>query len=354
MVTTTSAAEKTIIVGGVDTHRDTHHAAVLDLTGRIIADQEFPVTGDGYQQLLDWIASHGIIDRVGIEITGGYGAGLTRHLHAAGVTVVEVNTSDKATRARRGKDDRIDAIEAARKVLSGMATATPKDTTGAIESIRMLSMARGFAVKSRTAAINQLKALIVTAPTPIHDAFTRLRVAKILKLLPEYVIERNELATPEHAVIATMNVFADLIRTFNTQINELDRDLKKLVTATAPTLIQQPQIGPVTAAQLLITAGANINRLPTDAAFARLCGAAPIPVSSGRTTRMRLSRGGDRQANSALYMIIVGRLRRDPETRAYMTRRTADGLTKKDIIRALKRFAARRIYRDLKTDLAIT
>ncbi|WP_308467310.1 IS110 family RNA-guided transposase [Rathayibacter soli] len=352
MVTTQVApSQARIIVAGVDTHKSTHHAAVLDLTGGVLGDAQFPTTPAGYQALLDWIGSYGVIDRIGVELTGSYGAGLTRHLNAVGVQVLEVNTTDKATRARRGKDDRIDAIAAGQKVLAGMATATPKDTTGVIESIRMLSMVRDLAVRNRTQALNQIKDLRVTAPVVLRERVAGLSLKALAKEATRFRPDPARLAEPEQAAKLVLKRLGDRVLALTAEINTAEQELSVLVAATAPTLISRPQIGVHSAAQFLISAAANIDRFPGDAAFARLCGAAPVPVSSGKTHRMRLHRGGDRQANKALHMIIVGRMKNHPETLAYLQRRLAEGLSKNDIKRALKRFLARQVFNDLKTDL---
>jgi transposase len=308
-------------------------------------------TQAGYQALLDWAGSHGVIDRIGVELTGSYGAGLTRHLSAAGIEVLEVNTTDKATRARRGKDDRIDAIAAAQKVLAGMATATPKDTTGVVESIRMLTMVRDLAVRNRTQALNQIKDLRVTAPAALRERIASLGLKALAKEAARFRPDLARLAEPEQAAKLALKRLGERVVALTAEINAAEKELTILVTATAPTLLSRPQIGVHSAAQFLISAAANIDRIPNDAAFARLCGAAPVPVSSGKTTRMRLHRGGDRQANKALHMIIVGRMRNDPDTIDYVERRLAEGLSKNDIKRALKRFLARQVFNDLKTDL---
>jgi transposase len=340
------------IVAGIDTHLDTHHVAVATLTGAILADAAFPATAAGHRALLDWVASHGVIDRIGVELTGSYGAGLTRHLLAEGVTVLEVNTADRATRARRGKDDRIDAIAAVGKVLAGSATAAPKDTTGPIEAIRLLLLAREGAVKARTQAINELKAVRTTAPAALREslpAATGALVTATARLRPDPA----RLAEPEHAAKLAMRRLATRIRHLADEIDDAEADLAALVAATAPTLLTAFGVGPITAATLLVAVGQNIDRIPSEAALARLTGTAPIPVSSGKTSRHRLHRGGNRQANRAIHTIALTRLAHDPRTRAYRDRRLAEKrLSKRDIIRALKRAIVREIYRCLKTDLA--
>jgi transposase len=350
----TPAAGAASVVAGVDTHKDTHHAAVLNLNGTLLADAPFPATTAGYQALLDWVGSYGPIEQIGIELTSSYGAGLTRHLRAVGVEVVEVNTTDRLTRARRGKDDRIDAIAAGQKVLAGMATATPKDTTGQVESIRILTLVRDSAVRARTQALNQLKDLRLTAPAALRERLDGLSLTQLAAHAARFRPDPTRLADPEQATKLALKRLGDRVSDLTEEITHADRELAALVKATAPTLLSRPNIGVHTAARFLITAATNIDRFTSEAAFARLCGAAPVPVSSGKTHRMRLHRGGDRQANRALHMVIVGRMKNDPDTRAYITRRTTKNFSKRDAMRALKRFLARQVYNDLKTDLSTT
>jgi len=342
------------LVCGVDAHKSTHHAVVLNRLGVRLGDREFGTTAFAHQQMLEWMTEFGSISRVGVESTGTYAAGLTRHLRAEGVSVVEINTPHAHTRAHKGKDDAIDAEAAARKVLAGEAMSEPKDTTGAIESIRVLRVARDSAVKSRTVALTQLGDLLVTAPTALREsinaATNRGKASQCAKLRPDSA----RVGEPLHAAKFALRALARRIASFDAEITELDRHLERLVARAAPTLISKVGIGIGNAAQLLITAGQNIDRLTSEAAFARLCGVAPIPVSSGRTKRMRLHRGGDRQANRALYMIAICRLKYDPKTITYVERRLSEGLSKKDAIRCVKRFIAREVYNDLKHDLNTT
>ena len=350
MTTFTTAAQPPIVVG-VDAHKDTHYAVVLDERGVLLADHEFRATSRGYRELVDWLESQGSVERVGVESTGSYAAGLVRYLQSRGVSVLEVNTPHAHTRARRGKDDRIDAEAAARKVLAGDATTRPKVTTGVIESIRLLRLARGFAVKARSAALIQLQSTLVTAPASLRELVaaptTRGKLAMCVALRPGNL----ELGDPLHAAKTTLRALGRRVKYLDEEIAEFDRQLDVLVTRAAPTLVSRVGIGTQHAAQLLVTAGENIERLTSEAAFARLCGAAPIPVSSGNTQRMRLHRGGDRQANRALHMIAICRLRYDQRTIDYMARRRSEGLSKKDVLRCLKRFIAREVFNDLKIDL---
>jgi transposase len=349
---TTPAPERAII-GGVDTHAATHHAAAIDAaTGRLLGDREFPATAAGYAALLAWLRTAGTPVAAGIEGTGSYGAGLLRHLTAAGVTVIEVARHNRQARRLAGKSDPIDAIAAARAVLAGTATVIPKPRDGAVEAIRMIRATRRSAAKARRAAIGQIHGLLASAPEPLR---ARLRgydraalVTRCARLRPAPAAAPGD---PAAVTTAMLRRLARRITTLDTEIAEADAELHALVTATAPTVLAVFGAGPQTAAQLLTTAGQNPHRLHSEAALARLCGTAPIPASSGTTIRHRLHRGGDRQANSALHMIVINRLRWHPPTRAYLARRTAEGKTKKEIIRCLKRAVIRELYTALKTDL---
>ncbi|GAA1000271.1 IS110 family RNA-guided transposase [Subtercola frigoramans] len=353
MTATLPAPQPTIIVG-VDAHKDTHHAVVLDSTGIRLADRKFSTTELGYRELLSWSTRFGLVDRIGVESTGTYAAGLTRSLRTAGIDVMEVNTPHPHTRSRKGKDDAIDAEAAARKVLAGEAVAIPKDTTGTVESIRLLTVAKSSAVKARTACLVQLQDVLVTAPSDLRERITaatgRGKATQCAALRPD----RSNLDDPYQAAKFTLRCLARRVIELEHEIGEIDCALEELVTRTAPTLLSRQGIGVSHAAQFLVTAGQNASRLGSEAAFARLCGVAPVPVSSGKTSRMRLHRGGDRQANRALHLIVVLRLRYDARTITYMERRRAEGLSKKDVMRCLKRFVAREIFNDLKTDLTAT
>lgn len=288
---------------------------------------------------------------VGVEGTGSYGAGLARYLTAAGVRVVEVNRPDRAKRRQKGKSDPQDAINAAAAVQSGDATATPKAGTGIVEAIRVLRIVRAGAVKSRTVALNQLDSLIVTAPAALRATLTGLstpaRLARCAALRPG-----TDLADPIHATKTALRHLARRIHHLTDEIQQAHTHLHTLTRAAAPRTLARLGVGPDCAAQLLTTAGDNPDRLNSEAAFAHLCGVAPIQASSGRTTKHRLNPAGDRHANAALHRIIIVRLRHCPRTRAYMQKRTAQGLSKRDTIRCLKRYAAREIYTALRADFA--
>lgn len=351
MTLTTPQTQAQIVVAGVDTHTDTHDVTVLGIDGRWLGHDKFPTTRTGYEQLLEWVAGYGLIDRVGVELSGSYGAGLTRHLTAAGVTVIDVDIPHPFTAARKGKDDRIDSEQAARKLLSGEATTIPKDTTGPIEALRNLKVARDSAVKSRTIGLQNIRDLLLTAPARLRESVTGMTLPAKANHFAACRPDPARLGDPEQAVKKALRALGRRIQALNEEIAEADKDMKTLTGQVAPTLLALDSVGPQHAAQLMITVGNNTGRIRSEAAFARLCGVAPVPISSGKTHRMRLHRGGDRQANKALYMMAINRLGRHPETQAYAARRTADGLSKQDIIRCLKRYIAREVFNAIQTDL---
>lgn len=334
------------VTAGVDTHGHTHHAAVIDPLGRHLADAEFDATGPGYQQLLAWLSSHGAVTAIGVEGTGAYGAELARHLTRQGLSVVEVDRPDRKTRRLKGKSDPIDAYAAATAVASGRATGTPKTRDGIVEAIRCLRVARRSAVKARTQAINQTRQLVITAPeqvrAPLRGLLTRELPTTCARLRPS-----PDLADPAQAVKFALRRLGKRVIALEEEIAELDAELKDLTRRAAPDLLELKGVGPDVAGQLLATCGDNPDRLGSEAAFAHLCGVAPIPASSGRRDRHRLNRGGDRAANHALHTIVLSRMRWEERTRAYVERRTGQGLSKKDIMRCLKRHVAREVYKVL-------
>lgn len=347
----TMASSTRQVVGGVDTHGKTHHAAVLDAaTGQLLGDREFPATARGYRQLMAWLGTFGQIDKVGIEGTGSYGAGLFRFLDSQGVTVIEVMRPNRQNRRRQGKSDPIDAIAAARAVLAQAATSTPKPRTGPVESIRLLRATRKSAVKARKAAINQIHGLLYGAPQDLRESLAGFKRAALVARCARLRVGTNDMADPTTAAKVALRALARRIHAIDAEIAETDLALAELISATAPTTLAIFGAGPETVGQLLATAGDNPHRVTSEGALARLCGTAPIPASSGATTRHRLHRGGDRAANSAIYMIVLNRLRWHAPTRAYVERRTAEGKSKKEIIRCLKRAVVREIYLALKTD----
>lgn len=339
------------VVGGVDTHGRAHHAAVLDAaTGQLLGDQQFAATARGYTDLLTWMSGFGSLTAVGVEGTGSYGAGLLRYLQQRSVTVVEVTRPNRQDRRRYGKSDPLDAIAAARAVLSGTATAVPKPRNGPVEAIRLLRTTRASAVKARKAAIQQMHGVLYCAPEELRSALGKYNRAALVSRCARLRPDLARLHDPAVAAKAALRTLARRVEQIDVEIAEADAHLKRLLTATAPSVLAIHGVGPEAAAQLLATAGDNPGRITSEAALARLCGAAPIPASSGNRTRHRLHRGGDRAANSMLYLIVINRLRWHPATHLYVERRTAEGKTKKEIIRCLKRAVVREVYSALRRD----
>ncbi len=348
--------EATTVIGGVDTHKHAHYAAAIDDQGRLLGHREFPATDPGYQALLAWMRGHGQVRAIGVESTGSFGATLTRALTAAGERVIEVNRPSRLARRMDGKSDRLDAEQIARAVLGQTSTATPKAKSGTVEVIRTLRVTRASAVKARTQAFNTLRGVMIGAPSPLRDELVvltkRTLVNRCLGLRPE-TDQLLDLSTdPARLLMAGVKTaLRDLARRWKTldeEIKTLSRQLDALVQAAAPRLMELHGVGTELAGQFLVTAGDNADRIRSEAAFAKLCGVAPQPATSGRITgRHRLSRSGDRAANSALYIVAIVRMRHHQPTRDYAQRRTAEGLTKREIIRCLKRYIAREVYASL-------
>jgi transposase len=331
---------------GVDTHKDAHVAVALDGLGRRRGTLSIPTTPEGYKKLVDWANEFGRLEHVGVEGTGSFGASLTRFLKGRGIRVSEVIRPKRRDQYRSGKSDPIDAESAARSVLAGTAIGQPKDTDGEVEMIRALRVTRRSAVKARAQAANQMQALLVTAPEGLKSKLWGLSTATLV----EKASRLRPGATPSDVEAATKLALRSVARRYqhlSEEIGELDQQLNRLVREVAPELVAVEGIGTDTAASLLIAAGDNPKRLRDEAAFAHLCGAAPIPASSGKTVRHRLNRHGNRDANRALYVIAVCRMSHDERTRAYVAKRTAEGKSKKEIIRCLKRYIAREVYRVL-------
>ncbi|MFB9730816.1 IS110 family transposase [Ornithinimicrobium kibberense] len=332
------------LVGGIDSHTDTIHVALIDGLGRDVADHEFATTASGYRATVAWLAGHGPVSVVGVEGTSSYGRGVTTALAGAGIQVVEVNRTRPAERRRAGKSDRLDAYRAARSVLSGEATTPPKD--GSVEPLRALMVARRSALKAQQAAWRQIGALLINAPARIRDAHRDLPPARLLATLIH--CRPAQVADADHAdILYSLRTLARRHRDLTTEIAELTERIGSRAAAANPALLAIKGVGPVIGAQLLLTAGDNPERLRSAPSFAALCGTAPVPVSSGRTDRHRLSRGGDRAANSALHLIVNNRMSNDARTRTYRDTHLAQNWTKKDVYRSLKRAVAREIYQAL-------
>jgi transposase len=341
----------TLLTIGIDTHLDTHTAVALDDLGRRLGELELTSDQRGYDELELWAQSLGEAEVFGVEGTSSYGAGLTRYLRSEGYLVVEVSRPKREVRRDKGKSDPIDAEVAARAVLAGEALGVPKAGTDVAEMVRVLRVARTTAMKARTQAINAMHALIVTAPQELRDELRRLStkalITRAARLRPG--ADRSTTTATKQALRA----LGQRALALSAEIDALSATLDELVRQAVPSVVALFGAGTDTAGQLLVTAGDNPDRLKSDAAFAMLCGASPRPAGSGKTSnRHRLNRGGDRQANAALYRIVLVRMRWDPRTRDYVERRTKQGLTKREIIRCLKRYIAREVFTALKTDLA--
>ncbi|GAB19980.1 putative transposase [Gordonia effusa NBRC 100432] len=338
-----------ITFAGIDTHKHTHHVAVIDADGRLIADRQFGTTHAQYLQIQRWLA-HWHLRSIGIEQTGTYGAAVTNVLASAGYRIIDVNHPDLSVRAREGKSDPIDAVMAANAVRTGRCQVIAKDRTGQLEALRFYCAARTSAVKARSAALTQIAALAITVDPKLRERLgttSRDIVTCARTLRPDTTRPHD----PIQAAKTALRALATRITDLDTEIKSHDRALTEIITPLAPRLLALPQVGIHIAAQLLLTIGQCPNRITTDAQFARLTGVAPINASSGRTNRHRLHRGGNRQANRAIHLIAIGRLKHHQPAIDYYHRRTSNNLSKTDTIRAMKRHIAREVFGALKADL---
>lgn len=337
------------IVLGVDTHLDVHVAVALDQLGRRLDAISIPTDARGYGTLLGWAKRLGFVVCAGVEGTSSYGAGLARYLSRAGIKVLEVERPKRRHQRnsrRNGKSDPLDAEAAARAVLAGEAAGEPKSGDGRVEMIRALRAARRSAVKARSQAANQLRSLRVTAPDGLRGRLRRLSTKELVAVAARFrpgVLPE----TPEDATKFALRSVARRYQALSEERAELDTRLQGLVAEVAPDLIDLLGVGTDHAATLLAVAGDNPCRLKSEASFASLCGVSPIEASSGKVVRHRLNRGGNRDANRALHLICVVRMRYDQRTKLYVAKRTAEGKSKREIIRCLKRYIAREVYREL-------
>ena len=339
-----TTAEDTGIIGGVDTHQDLHTAAVVNRDGAVLGTESFSTTRAGYRAILGWFRSHGELLRVGVESTGSYGAGVARHLARSGVPVLEVTgpcgePREKTTRSTRSRRPR--------RLATGCRVQVAKDRGGAVEALRVLRTTRKTAVKCRRAALQQLHNTIVAAPDEVRDRIRNLTRMRRLRTCAAWRPDATGYRDPTVATRLSLKSLARRILDLDDEIAELDRFIAPLVEELAPDLLKLEGVGTASAGELLVTAGENPDRLRSEASFAMLCGACPLPASSGKTQRHRLNRGGNRQANSALHMIVLCRMRTDPRTRTYVERRTGEGLSKREVMRCLKRYVAREVHRVL-------
>ena len=338
----TMLADGVEFVVGVDTHKQAHTAAVVDRLGGVGETFEFSADPAGYRSVLGRVTAHGGTRVWGVEGTGSYGAGLTGFLQSAGERVVEVERPGRPLRRNGAKSDAIDAIRAARQVLTSKHQIEPRKR-GEREAIRVLLATRNGAVVARTKALNHLQALVVTAPRRLRTRLDGLSTAQLTRQAGRLQIRADQ-PIEYQATVRAMRACARRALACGQEADELDAELKRILSDQVPHLLAEPGVGPISAAAIYL-AWSHHGRIRNDAAFAALAGVSPIPASSGQTTRHRLNRGGDRQLNRALHTITLSRLSCDPETRAYATRRLAEGKTTREIRRCLKRHIARRVHK---------
>ena len=338
-----------MIAVGVDTHKERHYAVALDLLGQLLGELSFAASAAGYVELQHWAEGLGEDQRLvfGIEGAGSWGAGLCEHLHGADHIVVEVERPRRRER-RAGKSDRIDSLAAAKCALAGENTSTPRGR-GMLAALRALLVARRSVVAERTRVLNQLQALNATAPVALRERVGE-GTGKQLERRVSSMRARASADIEERAVFAVMRDLSARSRALAADARRYEQQLAELVRSLDRTLLDEPGIGPISAAKLLACDPA---RFKHEAAFARCNGTAPVPASSGKTVRHRLNRGGDRQVNNAIHTIAVVRAKHQPETRAYLERRIREGKTKREAMRALKRHISRDLFKRL-ADVPLT
>jgi transposase len=339
-------ADELDYVIGVDTHRDEHVLAVVAApAGAVVGQQAVRASGRGYAAAVRFADTHADGARVwAIEGAGHYGAGLTRYLSSRGETVLEAGRSPRTERRLRGKDDTLDATRAAHAALASKTLALPRSGQRR-EALRLLLVARRSAVDVRREALVQLRSVIVTAQDGLREELRALPVGALIQRCSR--LRRSSSRSPDQLATAlVLRTLARRIEAATIEAAELEREILAHVRALAPQLLDEPGVGPIVAAQLIV-AWSHRGRVRSEACFARLAGVAPIPASSGQTVRHRLSRGGDRQLNRALHTIVLHRRQHDPATRDYIARRIAEGKTRRDATRLLKRYLARHLYRVL-------
>jgi transposase len=338
------AQDQRVVIGGVDTHKDVHVAAVIDERGKILDTAEFETTTRGYRSLLGWMLGFGEIAKVGVEGTGTYGAGLSRYLSNEGIEVVEVNRPNRTMRRRRGKSDTVDAEAAARAALNGEATVCPKTQGGIVESIRALRVAFTSARNARTRVALQIRDLILTAPVQLRDDLGALNTQERVARCARFRIGGDP-ADPTEGIRLALRTLARRYEFLSQEMSELHETLDDLTARANPALRGAKGVGVDVAAILLVAAGDNPDRLRNEAAFAAMCGVSPVEASSGKIVRHRLNRSGNRQANHGLWRIVMNRMTNDDATKAYIARRATQGKSQRDAVRCLKRYVAREVYR---------
>lgn len=333
---------------GVDTHSETHVAVALDQYGRKLDTLSFPSTPSGNRELLTWSTSLGVLHVAGVEGTGSYGSSISRFLRSHDIHIVEILRPNRQHRRSVGKSDPTDAESAARSVLAGTYIGTPKSYDGNVEMLRTLIMVRRSALKARLQATNQLRALLVTAPDELREDLSSLPIGALIARCSRFR-PPSSLHTPFDSYRLSLKFLAQRYGRLSAEIRYLQSTVTFVVRSSFPELLDLHGVGPDTAASLLIAVGDNVERLRSESSFAHLCGAAPVPASSGKIVRHRLNRAGNRDANRALHVIALVRMATEERTKHYVARRTEEGKSKKEIIRCLKRYISREIYKVLKT-----
>ena len=334
-----------MIAVGIDTHKETHTVSIVDELGRALRSAEFRADAVGYAMVAEAIGDPAECIVVGIEGTASYGAGLCRYLRERGYNVVEV-LRPKRARSRPGspKSDPIDAERAARDALAGIGTSVPKSQDGWVEQVRDLFVARQACVRAYVSCVNTAKGMLVAAPEAVRGRYRGMPADETMRSL----CRRRTCPDPiQQAAYDALRSLACVWRESRAAAEELEARIGSLVEENAPALLAVFGCGPISAASLAVAAGDNPDRLRSEGAFASLCGASPVEASSGKTARHRLNRGGNRQANAALHRIAIVRLRYDERTREYAAKKQAEGKSKKEILRCLKRYIAREVYKAL-------
>ena len=331
------------VVGGVDTHKDLHVAAVVDERDCVLETCSFATTRQGYRLMLAWMRSFGTLRCVGIESTGSYGAGLLRYMQAAGIEILEVTTPDRHDRRKRGKNDDLDAQNAAHAAFAGQRTVTPRSRDGMVEFFEFSRACRKTAVNARRIALQMIQNTIIAAPDGLRDQLRQMTRMQLVRTLAAWRPDMTAYRDLEAAYRISLKSLARRYLELHDETADLDMMIGAIVANRAGT--RRPQFDRSQRCRPAPAhAGDNPERLKSEACFAALCGVSPVPASSGKTVRHRLNRGGDRAANSALHIIAIGRLRTDEKTKAYVARRVAEGHSKLEAIRAVKRYIAREVY----------
>jgi transposase len=336
-------ADQLDYIVGVDPHRDSHALAIVHVvSSAVVFESTVIANNDGYARALELVERHAPGRRAfAIEGTGSFGAGLTRFLTGRDERVLEVGRLRRERRSG-GKTDALDAVRAARSVLTQERPSTPR-AGGERQALQALVAAREGAVNAKRAGLCQLRDLLITTPEPLRSQLRPLTRAQLLhRLATTRPASRRD---PElRGSLLALRSIARRVLQLTAEERELARQIETITRKLAPHLLEQPGVGPHAAAQLVLS-WSHRGRITSEAAFARLAGAAPIPASSGKTIRYRLDRSGDRKLNRALHMILVTRKRTHPATIAYIERRLQEGKTRREANRCLKRYLARNLYR---------